>query len=247
MPRLQVRVGNSIDTLYPIPINATQPTAVQNDSFDGFISVHIRDHEPPSTLLDQINNNNNAFCIAITGKFLLQGMTTDDILFGNQFERALRLPTGTSLALRFAHWFDPGLEANLYASQPRAFSPLVVTMNRLQVQHADLDIVAKESSRSAINEDVSSVAQGLTDATQRRAYFANAAHRQDVAVKPDQVWSMLFTNPYIDFNKFVVHLPMLDVDVLKYWDGQPLRYYAKTRDDMTTFFIVEFNLMQDDN
>lgn len=200
MPRLQVRVGNTIDTLYPIPINATQPTAVQSDSFDGFIGVHIRDHDPPSPLLGQLDNN-NAFCIAITGKFLIQGLTTDDILFGNQFERALRLPTGTSVALRFAHWFDPGLETNLYATQPRAFSPLVVTMNQLQVQHGELDTVAKESSRSVIKEDVSSLLQGLVDAKHRRSHFANPTHRQDVAVTPDQVWSMLFTNPYIDFNK----------------------------------------------
>ena len=200
MPRLEIRVGNSIDTLYPIPINATQPTAVQSDSFDGFISVHIRDHDPPSNLLDQINHD-NAFCIAITGRFLIQGMTTDDILFGNQFERPLQLPTGTSLALRFAHWFDPGLEANLYATKPCAFSPLVVTMNRLQVRHDTLTVVAKESTHSVINEDMSCVVQGLTDATYRRSYFANTGHRRNVVVTPDQVWSMVFTNPYIDFNK----------------------------------------------
>lgn len=39
-------------------------------------------------------------------------------------------------------------------------------------------------------------------------------------------------------------MPGFEVDVLKYWDGQPLRYFAKTRDDSTVYFVVEFELCE---
>jgi len=55
---------------------------------------------------------------------------------------------------------------------------------------------------------------------------------------------MDFCNPYVDFNKFVIKLPCLQIDVLRYWNSQPLRYIAKSRDGKVTFFVIEFALVE---
>ncbi|KAH9476066.1 UPF0590 protein [Psilocybe cubensis] len=53
----------------------------------------------------------------------------DDILFGNTFDRPLKLPWGTSAVLKFMHYIDPTLKHDLTSStKPWALSPLISTM-----------------------------------------------------------------------------------------------------------------------
>ncbi|KAI9312899.1 hypothetical protein BX666DRAFT_1865485 [Dichotomocladium elegans] len=246
MPELRIRVGQSLDTLKPIEINASTPTLLRSDAFQGLVGVHIRNHVPPSAALGP--DAPDSFCISVQGRFLQpEDLCADDIVFGNKFERPLKLPIGSSLAIAFAEWFDPGLETNLYCNQPQAFSPLIVTMNRLAIHLADNRCNDETGTATTMDayfkDDVSAIVQGLDKPDMRRKYFSDPAHRKAVKVTPDQIWTMAFMNPYIDFNNFVLHLPMMDINVLKYWDGQPLRYYAKTRDDNTVFFIVEFDVV----
>jgi hypothetical protein len=41
-----------------------------------------------------------------------------------------------------------------------------------------------------------------------------------------------------------VRIPGFEVNILHYWDGQPARFIAKSKDDGVVFFIVEFNLSE---
>jgi len=72
------------------------------------------------------------FCV---GQFL-QEYSADDVLFGNTFDRPLRLPWGSGAALKFMHFIDPTLEHDLSGPKPWALSPLITTMPHLM--HTEL-------------------------------------------------------------------------------------------------------------
>ncbi|KAI9452505.1 hypothetical protein F5148DRAFT_1289581 [Russula earlei] len=66
--------------------------------------------------------------IAHAGRFL-RPISADDVLFGNTFDRPLKLPWGSGAALKFMHFVDPTLEHDLASStKPWALSPLISTM-----------------------------------------------------------------------------------------------------------------------
>lgn len=203
---LTVRVGSSIDTLKPISVNDdAHPTRIQTDAFDGFVAVRVRNHPAKSSAY--FKHSDDTFCIQVVGRFL-KPCTADDIVYGNQFERPLRLPTGSSIAIKFAQWFDPGLESDLYAPKPRAFSPLIVTMNKLKVQQLPSDQAVQwpSSHGEPVDEDVTALSMDLKRPKDRRSFFSVAQNRKTVDISEYQVWSMEFSNPYLDFNKVIVFI-----------------------------------------
>ncbi|KAI9032520.1 hypothetical protein CLU79DRAFT_693420 [Phycomyces nitens] len=235
---LRVTVGSSVDTLRQVHINQdSQPIRLQTAVFDGYLVVRLKGFSNPSAYFD---THDDKFCIQIIGRFL-KDLTADDILFGNEFDAPLKFPIGSSVAFKFATWFDPGLKLDLYSEHPQAFSPLIVTMNRLAVQKMPLP-VWPNSQGQAVAEDISELGLDIKTPEMRKTYFSDPAHRQAVNITKDQVWSMDFCNPYLDFKKCIMCLPGFEVNVLRYWDGQPLRYVAKTRDNSTVFFIVQFEM-----
>ncbi|KAI9275442.1 hypothetical protein BDA99DRAFT_601077 [Phascolomyces articulosus] len=244
---LTVRVGGSLDSLVPIQVNDdAHPGRIQTDKFDGYITVRIRDH--PTLPSHYFDNNNDLFCIQISGRFLLPHCTINDIQFGNQFERPLHLPMGSSLLLKFATFWDPGLEADLYTPQPYAFSPLIITMNQIKVEEQENNDPKKDKENfwsspqgEPIQEDITTLSMDLKTPEDRRAFYKYPQNRKAVDLTPNQIWHMQFSNPYINFNKCTIRVPGFEMDVLKYWDGQPLRYYCKTLSD-EVLFIIEFDL-----
>lgn len=203
---LTVRVGPSLEALQNLAINRDdQPVRIQSQHFDGWVMVRVRD-TPQSASAYFDHCPENTFCIQVVGRFLVQEqqhLTADDIMYGNQFDRPLKLPTGSSVALRFARWFDPGLEADLNGAQPKAFSPLIVTMNRLAVQTIDDNKAVDWPSPHGepVREDCRLLSMDLEAPKQRRSFFSNPQARRSVDIAPNQVWSMEFSNPYLDFNR----------------------------------------------
>lgn len=51
----------------------------------------------------------------------------------------MRLPPFSSIALKFIQFIDPGLKADIYCDRPWAFSPLIATMNTVNVSGWHLD------------------------------------------------------------------------------------------------------------
>ena len=49
----------------------------------------------------QENRKGVTWSIQVTGRFLVDGLTSDDVLFGNTFDRPLKLPWGSGAALKF--------------------------------------------------------------------------------------------------------------------------------------------------
>ncbi|KAH7101492.1 DUF1769-domain-containing protein [Auriculariales sp. MPI-PUGE-AT-0066] len=86
---------------------------------------------------------NVTWSVQIQGRFT-DPVSADDVLFGNTFERPLKLPWGSSAALKFMNFIDPTLEHDLGGAKPWALSPLVSTMPYLA--HTELPANANASS-----------------------------------------------------------------------------------------------------
>ncbi|KAI0296433.1 hypothetical protein BC826DRAFT_875918, partial [Russula brevipes] len=144
MPRLRVVAGPSLDALVPISVNSGVSHDIVSDAFEGQIATYIKDFtDEKGNILDseyfrredrkgitwsiQACHANERDC-AYTGRFL-RPISADDVLFGNTFDRPLKLPWGTSAALKFMHFIDPTLEHDLTSNtKPWALSPFISTM-----------------------------------------------------------------------------------------------------------------------
>ncbi|KAH9060618.1 hypothetical protein EDB87DRAFT_1683564 [Lactarius vividus] len=137
MPRLRVVAGPSLDALVPISVNSNVSHAVTSDAFEGRILAYIKDFTDKdgsvlqSEYFDRDDRKGITWSIQVQGRFL-RPISADDVLFGNTFDRPLKLPWGSGAALKFMHFIDPTLEHDLTSStKPWALSPLISTMPHL--------------------------------------------------------------------------------------------------------------------
>ncbi|KAF7362151.1 Pentafunctional arom polypeptide [Mycena venus] len=145
MPKLKVLVGPTPHELTPITslVNTNAPHRISTDAWEGEILVFIKgfnEADPSKTTPEAAeyfgrdDRSGITWSIQVQGRFL-SPRSSDDILFGNIFERPLKLPWGTGAALKFMKYIDPTLSHDLtcQASQkPWALSPLVATMPYLK-------------------------------------------------------------------------------------------------------------------
>ncbi|KAI0250671.1 hypothetical protein BJV78DRAFT_546765 [Lactifluus subvellereus] len=150
MPRLRVVAGPSIDALVPITVNSGVPHTIVSDAFEGQILAHIKgftDNEGNVLQSEYFNREDRkgvTWSIQVQGRFL-RPISADDVLFGNTFDRPLKLPWGSGAALKFMHFVDPSLEHDLASStKPWALSPLISTMPYLA--HTRLPAVSRTLS-----------------------------------------------------------------------------------------------------
>lgn len=116
-------------------------------------------------------------------------MSADDIVFGNTFERPLKLPWGAGAALKFMRyvctgqlfWFhlltsstscsfiDPTLEHDLTSNtRPWALSPLVATMPYFAHTPLDTNSPPPFPSETSLKDDVSQLNLGSPDSSPSR-------------------------------------------------------------------------------
>lgn len=82
-----------------------------------------------------------------------------------------------------------------------------------------------------------------TDPAARRKFFLDEERRRRFTFLPGRRYRLDFGNGFIDFNEFGLKLPGFKVNVLKYWDGQPLRYVLKNRRTEEVYAVVAFELV----
>lgn len=135
-PCLRVSVGPSLEKLQNITelVNSNKPARISSDLFEGEIVVNIKgfandkDEYTSSEYFDRADRQGISWSFQVQGRFL-KPYSSDDILFGNTFDRPLQLPWGSGAALKFMHFIDPTLEHDLTSStKPWALSPLITTM-----------------------------------------------------------------------------------------------------------------------
>ncbi|KAF9110766.1 hypothetical protein BGX27_005910 [Mortierella sp. AM989] len=166
--RLRVSAGPSANPkdLKPITVNDdANPMLIESDEFIGQIVVRIRNLDkafgyaeaqkedglktmPDSPWFTKPGADNNLSSVQISGRFKRE-WRGDQIVFGNQFERPLRLPPFSSIALKFIQFIDPGLKADIYSERPWAFSPLLATMNTVNVSGWHID----EATRKKVDHN----------------------------------------------------------------------------------------------
>lgn len=88
---------------------------------------------------------------------------------------------------------------------------------------------------------ISESSKSLSDASNRRSYFLDQAHRKRFVFHPDTLYSFDFFSPYVDLNRFQLKLG-ISIDVSYYLQGQPVRYQCRTMDGLATFFSFELGL-----
>ncbi|KAF7315224.1 hypothetical protein MIND_00036800 [Mycena indigotica] len=171
MPTLRVLAGPSPQQLSPITelVNSNIPFAIRSAQFDGSVVVFIKglnQVDPTSQTcaeneyFGRQERSGVTWSIQVQGRFLTP-RSSNDILFGNIFERPLKLPWGTGAALKFMKLIDPTLSHDLTCtatSKPWALSPLVSTMPYLKHTRVDANNAPpKFPSPASITDDTDSL------------------------------------------------------------------------------------------
>ncbi|CCL98221.1 uncharacterized protein FIBRA_00215 [Fibroporia radiculosa] len=244
MPRLRVLAGPSIEEVVPISANSDVPVDIHSDAFEGKVAVYVKGFADADGVVGDSpyfkKRTTVTWSIQVQGRFL-RPYSADEILFGNTFERPLKLPWGFGAALKFMNCVDPTLEQDLTSNtRPWALSPLIATMPYLQ--HRRLESETKPPAFPPdvpIENDISQLA--LMDKNgakskellkDRRSYFCNAAHRKDVVFGPEDLITADFCHDYLRFSAHGVCLRLpggITIDMMKYWDGQPVRFVCCQR------------------
>jgi len=274
MPRLRVLAGPSPDNLHPITVNDFKPhSCISSDVFEGQVVVHIdgfldergSDENSTSDYFDIPERKGNTWSIQVQGRFL-KPVSADDVLFGNTFDRPLKLPWGTSAALKFMNYIDPTLEHDLVSENPPwALSPLIATMPHFEHERVSAseplpafpphqeDTI--EDATESLDTCLSPTASPLPDlptASQRRLYFSSKSERKALTFGPEDVITTDFAYGFILFPSLTLNFPVVSFDLMKYWDGQPVRFVCceRAKDGKPgpgkTFWCVVFEVVVDE-
>ncbi|KAI8972866.1 DUF1769-domain-containing protein [Trametes punicea] len=252
MPYLRVLAGptTSETDLVPLKVNSGVPVKIASDAFEGQIAMFIKglaDAEGGIEDSDYFRKRSGVtWSIQVQGRFLRE-YSADDLLFGNVFERPFKLPWGFGAALKFMHFIDPTLQHDLASrTKPWALSPLVSTMPYFRHQRSPRGAPTPQfPPKDPLNDDVSQL-RTTRDATgsppsaklskaspsKRRSYFANALRRQEVVFGPDDLITTDFCYDFLEFSHEGIALRLpggISIDVMKYWDGQPVRFVCCER------------------
>ncbi|KAI9339682.1 hypothetical protein BDR26DRAFT_820846 [Obelidium mucronatum] len=140
---LRVRIGPSFSTLDTYNVNEDSvPQFIDSPYFVGNIAVRVKNFrgitpEGTPALPDTpyFGTRRRLFSIQLQGRFKHEH-STDDVVFGAEFEQKVNPPTGAWLAMKFANMIDPALLADLYAEKPWLYSPMLCSMNIANVVKA---------------------------------------------------------------------------------------------------------------
>ncbi|KAF7321422.1 hypothetical protein MKEN_00662700 [Mycena kentingensis (nom. inval.)] len=180
MPTLRVLAGPSPDDLTPITelVNRNVAHPIVSTHFEGKVVVFIKGLNQDEQACDspeyfqRADRSGITWSIQVQGRFL-SPLSSDDVLFGNIFERPLKLPWGTSAALKFMKVIDPTLEHDLTCSatqKPWALSPLVSTMPHLaHTRLAGGDVIPDFPRPTSIADDTSLLHLCIDDTPERSA------------------------------------------------------------------------------
>ncbi|ETS73153.1 hypothetical protein PFICI_15098 [Pestalotiopsis fici W106-1] len=177
------------------------------------------------------------------------GISAADLQFGNDFDHPIRdrLPPGFNTAMSIVKWWiDPGLDGDAYADQPYLYGPALSSFNAIHVGKAE-----HNPEKGGLWFEEGGDEAGLAA---RKAIGApdTAKARMKWALKEDskakwtfeygKTYCADFFNPYLDFGDFSLKLPGFTLPIMKYWDGQGLRYVLRNKSTSDTYLVVIFSL-----
>ncbi|PWW78514.1 hypothetical protein C7212DRAFT_351262 [Tuber magnatum] len=142
-------------------------------------------------------------------------------------------------------WIDPSLDADVYADEPWIYGPALASMSTIStpppnpVPHAERGEGGDEEVGGLVEHN----GLGLT-AKARKKHFLREVKRKEWVFEAGESYRMEFSGPWLDFREFRVVLPGFRVDILKYWDGQPLRFLLRNKESGEVYLVVEFELVE---
>ncbi|KAI9743569.1 MAG: hypothetical protein M1818_002884 [Claussenomyces sp. TS43310] len=269
---LRVTAGSSYDpsTHSVVAVNTAKPLRISSDLVDVDLNVRIQNYRglprgspASSPYFDTAPHayNQDQYSIAFGFTLKERAISADALVFGNDFDHPIRdrLPPGFGTAMRIVKWgIDPGLDGDPYADEPYLYGPLASSINTLSVggggggggsEGGKQAVTVDDAVGLVLEEGGDAHGQALRTAKNvpeteaaRRKHFLNEANRQAFDFEAGRQFGCDFFNAYLDFNDFALRLPGFTLPIMKYWDGQGLRYVLKDRKTNTVLFVVVFTL-----
>ncbi|KAF9903476.1 hypothetical protein EC991_003805 [Linnemannia zychae] len=264
--RVRVSVGTTASTnskdMHILNVNdISSPFLVDTDEFAGHVTFMIKGQNqiygyeegqkqdglkpvPDSKWFENAaaaGRGENINCLQIVGRFKRE-WTGDQVVFATVFEKPLKLPPFTSVALKFIKAIYTGLQVDVCCPQPYFIGQLLNSTDTIRVTRAsetpllndekhkgkDIpewpsyngEIIVEDSTLVIPAEEVKKRPKLTTDAVTRRNHFSKAKHYSKHRFLPDHVYGFELFNPFLDCAKFSVKLAGFNIDLFKYFNGQ---------------------------
>ncbi|KAF9283871.1 hypothetical protein BGZ68_005058 [Mortierella alpina] len=261
--RVRVSVGPSKDPKDQRPLNVnddSDPVLIDTDEFVGHVTFRIKGQDQVQGYaqgqskdgLRTVPDSQWFQKAAMAGK----GANLLNSLQIGIFERALKLPPLTSIALKFFRTLEPSLQIELQCPKPYFASPLLAIMNTVNVFQSVVKDETKHTCKTpqwpspngeSLIEDTTLIVQETdskkklkigTDSRARRAHFGKLDHLRQHRFMTDHVYGFELYNQFVDCSNLSLKIPGFSVELFKCFDGQPLTYLLRTRDGSLDFLVV---------
>ncbi|KPM44590.1 hypothetical protein AK830_g1914 [Neonectria ditissima] len=267
---LYITAGSGYDDTQhvQVPVNTAQPLRISSDLADIELNVRIqgysglpRDSPTTSPYFSAEPHAYNQDQYSISFRFTPKkpsgdegaGITATNLQFGNDFDRPIRdrLPPGFNTAMSIVRWWiDPGLEGDAYADKPFLYGPALSSFNTIYVGSGEFDeakggLWFSEGGDEAGLKAREEIGAPETDKA-RMKWALRADSKEKWVFEYDQTYGLDFFNPYLDFSNLALKLPGFQLPIMKYWDGQGLRYVLRNKETEDTYLVILITLYHKD-
>lgn len=149
----------------------------------------------------------------------------------------------------------------MYADKPWIYGRVLSSMNAIKVKGpgtpppseigtADEEMIEEtevepspvEDGNEVMEEDTTAISTPTLSIPQtaagRRKFFLEDAKKKEVSFQRGYTYGFDFFGPWLDFNTFTVKLPGFTLNLLRYWDGQPVRYVLKNKVSGEVYAVI---------
>ncbi|QGI78811.1 unnamed protein product [Fusarium fujikuroi] len=251
-----------------VPVNTAKPITIKSDRADIELNVRVNDYKglprnspttSPyfSTEPHAYNKDQYSISFRFTPKKPSNdesdGIKATDLQFGNDFDHPIRdrLPPGFNTAMSIVRWWiDPGLDGDAYADKPFLYGPALSSFNTIHVGKGEFDkekggLWFEEGGDEDGLEAREEVGAPLTSKA-RMKWALRADAKEKWVFEYDQTYGFDFFNPYLNFSDLALNLPGFQLPIMKYWDGQGLRYVLRNKETGEPYLVILFSLYHKD-
>ncbi|KAG7419580.1 UPF0590 protein [Fusarium oxysporum f. sp. rapae] len=251
-----------------VPVNTARPITIKSDRADIELNVRVNDYKglprnspttSPyfSTEPHAYNRDQYSISFRFTPKKPSDddgdGIKATDLQFGNDFDHPIRdrLPPGFNTAMSIVRWWiDPGLDGDAYADKPFLYGPALSSFNTIHVGKGEFNeekggLWFEEGGDEDGLEAREEVGAPLTSKA-RMKWALRADAKEKWVFEYDQTYGFDFFNPYLNFSDLALNLPGFQLPIMKYWDGQGLRYVLRNKETGEPYLVILFSLYHKD-
>ncbi|KAI9143834.1 hypothetical protein BKA69DRAFT_1173365 [Paraphysoderma sedebokerense] len=266
---VQVKVGHSVKALRPFAVNNDAlPCYINTAEFEGYIMVRMQNYKHTTdentapvnfkTTSPYFDEKRRKISITFSGRFKRQ-WKGDEIVFVNDFDSKLKLPSCFGLFVKLAKLIDPGFIADHARDEKPWLGSWLLGLNTMRVEKYnprrdslldddDVDFETKKSKPSIsfgwkYSSGVAPTESnhiGVPDAS-RKKHFSKPENRSSYTFTTDNLYTFDYFDHRIDFNTLDVDMGMCKINARRHLNDQPLRFVLRSKDKSTTFFVVELS------